>query len=247
MAGHSKWANIKHRKSRSDAKKGKLFSQILKEIYSSVRQGGNDPKVNGRLRLALHRARAANIPNETIQRSLKRAETSQEEMHEVCYEVYGFGGVGIICSGSTENRNRSASFIRGAVSAKGGTMASPNSVLFNFSQKGVLTLPSQGVDFDALFFLVSEWGAEDVIEEGESIFVLVTPDRLGFFVDQLMGRQVTLSHFELSWIPNCEVVCSPEQEALNDKLIDALDAIDDLDQVVHNMKSSEAVPPSPLL
>ncbi|WP_108624436.1 YebC/PmpR family DNA-binding transcriptional regulator [Candidatus Similichlamydia epinepheli] len=238
MAGHSKWANIKHRKSRSDAKKGKLFSKILKEIYSAVRQGGTDPKSNSRLRLALHKARTANVPNETVQRSLKRAEDSNIEMYDVSYEVYGYGGVGIVCCCSTENRNRAASFVRGTLSSKGGTLASPNSVLFNFSRKGLIVLSREGIDFDEIFLLMSERGAEDVLEEENSILVIVPPDQLGFFVEYLIDKGAHLSSFDLTWVPNSEVECSQEHETLNHKIIDSLEAIEDIYEVFSNMKCS---------
>ena len=137
MAGHSKWANIKHKKERADSKKGKIFSRITKEIISAVKQGGPDPKSNAKLRLVLQKAKAANLPGENIERNIKKA-TSQDQadFFEITYELYGHGGVGIIVEAMTDNKNRTASDMRIATNKRGGSVASPGSVAFNFDRKG---------------------------------------------------------------------------------------------------------------
>ncbi|MCB1076168.1 MAG: YebC/PmpR family DNA-binding transcriptional regulator, partial [Simkania sp.] len=133
MAGHSKWANIRYKKERADAKKGKVFSRIAKEIISAVKLGGPDPKANSRLRLAIQRARAENVPNDNIERNIKKAQSAETANYsEFTYELYGFGGVGIICDVMTDNKNRIASEVRIATNKRGGTIATPGAVSFNF-------------------------------------------------------------------------------------------------------------------
>ena len=141
MAGHSKWANIKHRKGRADAKKGKIFSRIAKEIISAVKLGGADHKANPRLRLALVKAREANVPNDIIERNIKKASSAdQADFTEMTYELYGHGGVGIIIDAMTDNKNRLASEMRIATNKRGGVIATPGAVAFNFDRKGVLQI-----------------------------------------------------------------------------------------------------------
>jgi len=141
MAGHSKWANIKHKKGRADAKKGKLFSRIAKEIISAVKVGGPDPKANTRLRLALEKAKASNVPKEIIERNIKKASSSdQADYHEMTYELYGHGGVGILVEIMTDNKNRTASDMRIATNKRGGSIASPGSVAFSLLKWVLSTL-----------------------------------------------------------------------------------------------------------
>ena len=155
MAGHSKWANIKHRKDRSDRKKGKIFSRIMKEVISAVKQGGSDPKTNSKLRAAIDKAKEANVPNENIERNIKKASSSdQQDFVEITYELYGYGGVGIIVEGMTDNKNRIASDIRIATNKCGGTIATPGAVAYNFDRKGVIRIPKANTKEDDLFMLV---------------------------------------------------------------------------------------------
>jgi YebC/PmpR family DNA-binding regulatory protein len=162
MAGHSKWANIKHRKERADAKKGKLFSRITKEIISAVKQSGPDPKSNPKLRLVLQKARAANLPNDNIERNIKKAASAdQADFVEMTYELYGHGGVGLVVDIMTDNKNRVASDMRIATNKRGGTIANPGAVTFNFDRKGVIQVLKKNAIEDELFMAVSEAGAED--------------------------------------------------------------------------------------
>ena len=152
MAGHSKWANIKHRKGKADAKKGKIFSRVAKEIISSVKLGGADPKSNPRLRVAMLKARDVNMPNDNVERNIKKASCAdQADYHELTYELYGHGGVGIIVDVMTDNKNRIASEMRIATNKKGGTIASPGAVAFNFDRKGVIQIAKKNAIEDELF------------------------------------------------------------------------------------------------
>src|SRR5581483_11616093 len=174
MAGHSKWANIKHRKGRADAIKGKIFSRLVKEIISAVKQGGPDPKSNSKLRLVIQKAREANLPNENIERNIKKATSAdQADYTEMTYELYGYGGVGIIAEVMTDNKNRIASEMRIATNKRGGTIASPGAVAFNFDRKGIIHIAKQNVEEESLFLAATDAGADD-FEASEDSFIITT-------------------------------------------------------------------------
>ncbi len=234
MAGHSKWANIKHRKGRADAIKGKIFSRIAKEIISSVRMGGPDPKGNTHLRLAIQRAREANMPSENVERTIKKAGGSdQADYHHIIYEIYGYGGVGIIVEALTDNKNRMASDIRIALNKNGGTMANPGAVTFNFDQKGIIRVDKEGIDMDVLFLAVTEAGAEDFKEEEETYLVITEPHKLYSVKDAL--KEVKVLETELVMIPKTIMQCGLEDEKANMLLIEWFEDLDDVDTVFHNM------------
>src|ERR1051326_5724560 len=157
MAGHSKWANIKHRKGKADAIKGKIFSRLTKEIISAVKQGGPDPKSNTKLRMVIQKARAANLPSDNIERNIKKAASAdQADYQEMSYELYGYGGVGVIVEIMTDNKNRISSDMRIATNKKGGTIASPGAVAFNFDRKGVIRVLKSNAIEDELFMASTE-------------------------------------------------------------------------------------------
>lgn len=236
MAGHSKWANIKHRKERSDAKKGKIFSRVTKEIITAVKQGGTDPKSNPRLRVALQKARDANLPNDNIERNIKKAASAdQADFSAVTYELYGYGGVGIIAEVLTDNKNRAASDMRIATNKRGGTIASPGAVTFNFDRKGVIHIPKKDIQEDDLFLLVSEAGAEDFQVE-EDLYVVITPPELLYQVkEQIDAKGIPSKYSELEMIPKTWISCSPEDTQSNLALIEWIEDLDDVDAVYHNM------------
>jgi YebC/PmpR family DNA-binding regulatory protein len=236
MAGHSKWANIKHRKDKADKIKGKIFSRITKEIISAVKQGGADPKTNPKLRLAIQKAKAANLPNDNIERNIKKAASAdQADYAEMTYELYGHGGVGIIADVMTDNKNRIASEMRIATNKKGGTIATPGAVAFNFDRKGVVQVLKQAASEDALFLAVSEAGAED-FEEDDDLYIITTPpDRLFSVRDAVEQMGVSCAGAALEMIPKTYVQCSPEDVKANEELIEWLEGLDDVDAVYHNM------------
>lgn len=237
MAGHSKWANIKHRKERADAKKGKLFSRVTKEILSAVKQGGPDPKSNVRLRLALQKAREVNMPQINIDRNIKKAQGGEvADYFEITYELYGHGGVGILAHALTDNKNRMASDIRIATQKRGGSIASVGSVLFNFEQKGVIHIPLQDkIDEDGLFLLVTDAGAEDFQKEEEGYLILTAPDKLLEIKEKLEKKGITFEGAELEMWPKILVTCDEETTKANLALIEWLEDLDDVDAVYHNM------------
>ena len=240
MAGHSKWANIKHRKGRADAKKGKIFSRVTKEIISAVKQSGPDPKSNPKLRLVLIKARDCNMPNENIERNIKKASSAdQADFVEMTYELYGHGGVGILVDIMTDNKNRISSDMRIATNKRGGTIASPGAVLFNFDKKGIIQVLREGVVEDDLFLAASEAGAED-FEAVDELFIITTPPELLFAVKEKiesMGVKVEEAAFDM--IPKAYVECDAETIKANDALIEWLEALDDVDAVYHNMKATQ--------
>lgn len=236
MAGHSKWANIKHKKSKADAAKGKLFSRVTKEIISAVKQGGPDPKANPKLRLALTKAKAANLPNDNIERNIKKATSKdQADFIEMTYELYGHGGVGILVDVMTDNKNRIASDMRIATNKKGGTVATPGSVSFNFDRKGVLQVPKKSITEDELFAVITEAGAEDFEDTGDCFMVTTAPDELYKVKEAIEEKGVGCDDATLEMIPKSSVECDEETKAANLALIDYLEELDDVDAVYHNM------------
>ncbi|MCH9620939.1 MAG: putative transcriptional regulatory protein [Chlamydiia bacterium] len=238
MAGHSKWANIKHKKARADAKRGKAFSTVTKEIIVAVKQGGPDPKMNPQLRLAISKAKAINLPNENIQRNIKKAESKdQSNFDEVTYEVYGAGGVGIICRGLTDNKNRTASDMRIATNKRGGTIATPGSVLFNFDKLGVMQITKEGTDFDKLFEDAIEAGALDINDEEDVYIITTNPEDLFKVKEELEAKKYTVNDPSQELVPKTLIECSPEDKEKNEALIDFIEDLDDIDQVFSNIQS----------
>lgn len=240
MAGHSKWANIKHRKGKSDLAKGKAFSRVTKELITAVKQGGPDPKNNPRLRFVLQKARAVNLPNENIERNIKKASSEdQADFSEVMYELYGYGGVGIIAQILTDNKNRTSSEIRIATNKKGGTVATPGSVAFNFDRKGILEVAKDGRDEEGLFLLSVDAGAEDFSAEEENFLIVTAPDQLFQVKDKLEVAGVACREAELRMVPKLYIECDAEAQKANWELIEYLEELEDVDSVYHNMKWEE--------
>ncbi len=236
MAGHSKWANIKHRKGKADAKKGKIFSRIAKEIISAVKLGGSDSKNNPRLRLVLQKARDANVPNENIERNIKKAMSAdQADYVEITYELYGHGGVGIIVEIMTDNKNRISSDMRIATNKRGGHVATPGSVMFNFDRKGVIQVPKKNAIEDELFLAASEAGAED-FEAVDDMFVITTDPTQLYTVKEAVNKLGFECEAELDMIPKSYVDCDLETAKFNLALIEWIEALEDVDAVYHNMK-----------
>lgn len=237
MAGHSKWANIKHKKERADKQKGKIFSRLAKEIISAVRMGGADQKSNARLKLAIQKAKAANFPNDNIERNIKKATSADQQNYELInYEIYGYGGVGLMVEVTTDNKNRAASDIRIAINKRGGTLANPGSVAFNFDQKGVIQIERKGQDEERLFSDAIEAGAED-FEATEEVFMVTTdPAELYAVKERLDALGWESVEAEIERIPKTLIACPAEDQQSNLALIEWLEEIDDVDAVAHNME-----------
>ncbi len=239
MAGHSKWANIKHRKERSDKKKGKIYSRAMKEIISAIRQAGPDPKTNNKLRLAIQKAKDVNVPNEVIDRNIKKAASpDQQDFVEMTYELYGYGGVGIIADVMSDNKNRISSDMRIATNKCGGTVATPGSVSYNFERRGLIRVAKNSAEEDDLFLLVSENGADDFIPEEES-YLIYTPIEAFYKVKEAIEAAAgRIEEAELAMVPKIWVEVNDEDADKNIALIERLENLDDVDAVYHNMKIS---------
>lgn len=236
MAGHSKWANIKHRKERADKKKGKIFSRIMKEIISAVKQGGSDPKTNNKLKLAVQKAKEANLPNDNIERNIKKAAQSDTaDYTSMSYELYGYGGVGIIADIMTDNKNRISSDIRIATNKCGGNVATPGAVAYNFDRKGVIKVAKDHPE-DELFLLVSEKGADDFQIEEDSYLIITPVDAFTNVKDALESSNIKIEEAELAMVPKTLLEVSDEDVDSNITLIEWLENLDDVDAVYHNMK-----------
>ncbi|OGN59225.1 MAG: transcriptional regulator [Chlamydiae bacterium RIFCSPHIGHO2_12_FULL_27_8] len=233
MAGHSKWANIKHRKERSDKKKGKIFSRLAKEIITAVKHGGTDPKSNAKLKLALQKAKDSNLPNDIIDRNIKKASSKdQADYIEMSYELYGFGGVGMIVYIMTDNKNRISSDIRIATNKCGGNIATPGAVAFNFDRKGVIKVNRELINEDELFIKATELGALDFFLEDEDYVIFTNVEDLHKVKEGINIKCET----SLEMIPKSLLEISDEDADSNIKLIEFLENIDDVDAVYHNMK-----------
>jgi YebC/PmpR family DNA-binding regulatory protein len=237
MAGHSKWANTKHRKERADKKKGKIFSRIMKEIISAVKQAGADPKSNSKLRTAIQKAKDVNLPSDNIERNIKKAANADTADYvSMTYELYGYGGVGLIVDIMTDNRNRISSDIRIATNKCGGTQATPGAVAYNFDRKGVIRIAKSAGAEDGLFMLVSENGAEDFYPEDESYVIITSVESFVDVKEALEKEGIKCEEAELAMVPKSLVEVNDQDADSNITLIEWLENLDDVDAVYHNMK-----------
>ncbi len=238
MAGHSKWANIKHRKERADQKKGKVFSRIMKEVISAVKQGGSDPKSNNKLRTAIQKAKEVNIPTDNIDRNIKKAASSdQTDFVEMTYELYGYGGVGIIADIMTDNKNRISSDIRIATNKCGGTVAAPGAVAYNFDRRGVLRVAKDAAEESRLFELAIEAGAENFSSDEEGYLITTSVEDFLKVKEALTQAAIKIEEAELAMVPKIWVEVSDTDADANIALIEWLEKLDDVDAVYHNMQT----------
>ena len=213
---------------------------MAKEIISAVRLGGPDPKANTRLRLALESARVANVPRDIIDRNIKKASSAdQADFVALTYELYGHGGVGIIADIMTDNKNRIASEIRIATNKRGGSIASPGSVAFNFDRKGVIQIPKSQGEEETVFHAATEAGAEDFDQDDDMYIVITDPVELNNVKAALAGKGFESEEATLEMIPKTSVECDAETAAANDALIEWLEELDDVDAVYHNMTTAD--------
>ena len=231
MAGHSKWANIKRRKGAQDAKRGKVFTKLIRELVTAARMGGADPDGNARLRLALDKARGANMPKDTIERAIQRGAGGGDEdnFEEVLYEGYGPGGTAVLIEALTDNRNRTVGEVRHVFSKAGGNMGDPGCVSYLFEKKGLLVF--EGADEDALMEAALEAGAEDV-REGEALTVVTTPSDFEAVKSALEEDGFAPASAEVSMEPSTTVELGGEDAEKMLRLVDAFEDLDDV-QAVH--------------
>ncbi|MGE6287718.1 YebC/PmpR family DNA-binding transcriptional regulator [Aeromonas media] len=242
MAGHSKWANIKHRKAAQDAKRGKIFTKLIREITTSARLGDADPANNPRLRAAVAAALTGNMTRDTINRAIQRGAGGGdgEQLETIVYEGYGPAGSAVMVECLTDNRNRTVAEVRHAFSKCGGNLGTDGSVAYLFSKKGLLTFV--GVDEDALMDAALEAGADDVVtEEDGSIEVYTTPNDFGTVLDSLEAAGFKPQSAEVTMIASTEAELDADTAPKLMRLIDMLEDLDDVQEVYHNGSISDEV------
>lgn len=237
MSGHSKWANIKHKKERSDSSRGKLFTKIGREIMVAVKSGGPDPNTNSRLRDVIAKAKANNVPNDTIAKSIKKAsgEGNAENYDQITYEGYGPNGVAVIVETMTDNRNRTASDVRHYFDKFGGNLGTNGCVSYLFDKKGVIVIEDDGtIDADQLMMEALEAGAEDFENEDEMFEITCDPAEFSALREALETKGYNFLQADLQMIPQTYVKIDEDKVASMEKLIDNLDDLDDVQNIYHN-------------
>ncbi len=242
MAGHSKWANIKHKKERTDSKRGKIFTKLGREIAVAVKEGGSDPAVNSRLKDVVAKAKANNMPNDTIQRSIKKAagELGSINYDSVVYEGYGAGGVAVIVEGLTDNRNRTAGEVRHSFDKNGGSLGATGCVAWMFERKGVIVIEkTESIDEDVLMMEALEAGALDIQEEDDMFEITTETSDFSAVVETLENNGYSFALSEIRMMPANTVEVTSETEQSLQKLLDMLEDSDDVQNVYHNAQLSE--------
>jgi YebC/PmpR family DNA-binding regulatory protein len=242
MSGHSKWANIKHKKGRMDAIRGKITTKIAREITVAVRMGGADPTGNMRLKLALGKARENNVPKDNIQRAIQKGQGNLEgsNYEELTYEGYGPGGVALIVEVMTDNRNRTAADLRHLFSKNGGNMGESGCVSWMFKRKGLFTLEKEeSFDEDELMMTVLEAGADDMSVEEEEVEVLTSPEAFAAVQEKLEAEKVKILSAQLGLFPDTRIAVEGDDATKLIKLLDALEDHDDVQEVYGNFDLPE--------
>mgnify|MGYP000730946576 CR=1 FL=1 len=238
MAGHSKWANIKHKKEKTDAQKGKIFTKLGREIAVAVKAGGPDPETNSRLKDAIAKAKANNMPNDSIIRSIKKAagEIDTDDYEEIVYEGYGPGGVAIIVETLTNNRNRTAGDIRHIFDKYGGNLGTTGCVSFMFDKRGQIIIEKTGnIDEDSLMMSALEAGALDVVAEDEYYEIITEPQDFSKVAEALEKEGYKFETAEVAMIPKTTTMLTAEEMISNmEKLIEKLEDHDDVQNIYHN-------------
>ncbi len=236
MAGHSKWANIKHRKGAADARRGKIFTKLTKEIIVAARMGGGDPSANPRLRKAINAAKAENMPKDKIERAIKKGTGELEGVNyeESTYEGYGPGGAAILVESLTDNKNRAVAEIRHIFSKHGGNLGENGSVAWMFDKKGYLVIEKSAVDEDTLMETALEAGAEDVREDGDNFEVITAPEDFESVREAIEKANIANITAEVTMLPQNTTTLSGSQAEKMIRLMDALEDCDDVQKVYTN-------------
>jgi len=239
MSGHSKWNNIKHKKEKTDAQRAKVFTKIGKEIAMAVKAGGADPNANSKLRDLISKAKSLNVPNDNIERIIKKAASSDAENYEsIYYEGYGPSGIAVIVECATDNRNRTSADLRHYFDKFGGNLGTTGCVSYLFADKGIILCDAQNVDEDAIMEAALEAGAEDIGLEEDTFEILTTPADLYSVKDALEQAGYTVLSTEEAKIPSTYVNLSEEEAVIKmQKLIDALDDNEDVQNFWHNWEN----------
>ena len=245
MSGHSKWATTKHKKAVIDARRGKLFARLIKNIEVAARQGGGDPAGNPTLYDAIQKARKSSVPLDNIERAVKRgsgAEAGGADYQTIMYEGYGPSGVAVLVECLTDNRNRAASEVRVAMTRNGGNMADPGSVSYLFSRKGVVMVPrTDGIDEDAILTAVLEAGAEEVNDLGDSFEVISEAGDVVAVRSALQAAGIDYDSAEATFVPSMQVAVDEDVARKVFRLVEALEDSDDVQNVYTNVDVSDEV------
>ena len=244
MAGHSKWANTKHRKARVDAKRGKIFSKLAKEIMVLAREGGGDPDANISLRTLIQKAKSYNMPADNIDRAIKKGsgELGGDALEDVTYEGFAQGGVAVLVQCLTDNRNRSVSEVRNVFTKAGGSMAGAGSVSHLFQRKGQIFVSADEVDEERLMEIVLDAGGEDISPDDDQFEVITGPTDFMAVVDALEAASIPMASSELTFLPDTEVPIDDVKQAKSMiRFVDALEDLDDVQNVYANFSIDDAI------
>lgn len=240
MSGHSKWNNIQGRKNAQDAKRGKIFQKLSREIYMAAKASGPDPDTNPALRLVMDKAKAANMPNDNVDRAIKKATsaTEGENYDEVSYEGYGPGGVAILVHALTDNRNRTATNVRVAFTRNGGNLGETGSVSYMFDRRGYMAIERAGLDLDedAMLEAVIEAGGEDLLTSPEVFEIYTAPEDFTAVRDALTEAGFTLAQAQLTMVPSTTTEVTSEQKEQLQRLVDKLEDDDDVSEVYTSLE-----------
>jgi YebC/PmpR family DNA-binding regulatory protein len=241
MSGHSKWATIKHKKAATDARRGRVFTRLIREISIAARVGGGDPASNPRLRTAIAAAKNENMPGDNIERAILRGtgQLEGEQYEEVMFEGYGPGGVGMLVQAFTSNRNRSVGEIRHLMSRHGGNMGEAGSVSWMFHRKGDIVVPKEQADEDRMMSLVLDAGAEDLRDDGSTWEVITPPESFEAVRDALVAAGLQPGSAEIGWLPQNYVKLTGAEAQQMIRLVEALEEHDDVQHVYANFDIDE--------
>lgn len=237
MSGHSKWASIRHKKGAADAKRGKIFTKLIREITVAARTGGGDPEANPRLRTAVLAARSANMPKDNVDRAIKKGTGELEGVNyeELTYEAYGPGGVALLVNCMTDNRNRTAADVRSILTKNGGNMGETGCVAYLFQRKGVIGIDGSEYTEDQVFEVALEAGAEDVADQSGTIEIITEPDDFEAVLKELEDAGIKHEFAEISQVPDSTLALDEEKTRKALRLIDRLDDVDDVQSVSSNI------------
>ena len=243
MSGHSKWSTIKHKKAAVDAKRGKIFTRIAREIAIAAREGGGDPDVNFNLRLVIDKAKSANMPKENIERAVKRGtgELKGADLLEVMYEGYAPNGVALLVHALTDNKNRTVADVRRVLTRQGGTLAEAGAVAWQFERKGYIAITPDGADEDTVFEVAVEAGADDVVFGEDLVEVYAELEHFQAVRQALQEAGIQFETAELAMIPKATLQLEEKQTLQVMAVIDALEELDDTQQVYSNLDISDEV------
>ncbi len=241
MSGHSKWSTIKRKKGAADAKRGKVFTRIAREIVMAAKEGGGDENANVRLRLAMDKAKAANMPKDNIERAIKRGTGDSKEgsMDEVMYEGYAPHGIAVMVSCVTENRNRSVADVRHILNRANGTLGEQGSVAWQFTRVAYFSFPEEGHDFDHVFELALEGGADDITSEDGEIEITGPVEAFKSIMDQLLAANINPEESELRMVPNQEIELGVDETIQVMRVLENLEDLDDVVNVFSNLKITD--------